>query len=645
MVRSDELGVTSTSSPRRHTTPRSAFVASVAVIAIGTWPQWWLRPTTGLDVSWNAALELAAHGAAHLQRPLVFTYGPLGFLSGSYLFSRDSGLATVAAMALLHLATAILLVALWYRLGRGRWLTIVGGYFTLLCVGQMGEVDVLPMLAALWGCLMMARDPTPPPRRVIVALSFLTGTLLLVKFSSGLALASTTVLFTLLTGWRDRIRLLAIAAVCTVGTVNLLFAATGHSPSRLPQFFSTSLEITQGYGKYMGIRGPNFLRDYAIAMLLSAVLIAAALASQAWRDSWRSLLPLVPPLVFGLKHSFVRYDGGHTRTYFVLLLLTCLLMLSVHHAGQRRRDGTTLLTVSLVAGAMVVSFSGQNPAAFVDPVPHGRALARQMSYLVSPWRLDGLADKGRASLRRKYKLDPLLPYLTGQRVDIEPFEAAAAWAYPEIRWNPVPVFQRYSVYTPALDSLNARTLLDDRTAPTVILQQTPRAIDGRNPFFEAPSGLLATVCHYEELAVEAEWQLLRRIPSRCGRERALTTVTADLNEEIAVPQSPPGHILVARVAGLGLGGFETLSSLLFQAPTTSVATNGNFAMRLVPAEGAGPLLMAAPSSLGWSPDFAPPPPVRSLRFSRSGVLAKRHLPLRIRFAVIPLQETSAVRPA
>ena len=37
--------------------------------------------------------------------------------------------------------------------------------------------------------------------------------------------------------------------------------------------------------------------------------------------------------------------------------------------------------------------------------------------------------------------------LRGHTVAVEPWEAGAAWAY-ELDWQPQPVFQNYSAYTP-----------------------------------------------------------------------------------------------------------------------------------------------------------------------------------------------------
>ena len=43
-----------------------------------------------------------------------------------------------------------------------------------------------------------------------------------------------------------------------------------------------------------------------------------------------------------------------------------------------------------------------------------------------------------------------------------PIETSLIFGFPEFRWRPLPVFQAYVTYTPALDELNADLLRSAR---------------------------------------------------------------------------------------------------------------------------------------------------------------------------------------
>jgi hypothetical protein len=112
-------------------------------------------------------------------------------------------------------------------------------------------------------------------------------------------------------------------------------------------------------------------------------------------------------------------------------------------------------------------------------------------------------------------------------------EATIAWAYPELGWKPLPVFQAYSAYTHSLDRANADAL-SAADGPERILAAW-FSIDNRNPGWESPAAMLAMTCRYEEIGVYGGWQVLGRVADRCGPERPLASVVAVVGKAVAVP--------------------------------------------------------------------------------------------------------------
>ena len=72
-------------------------------------------PGGGLDPSWHGALYMATERGMHFGTQLVFTFGPLGFLSVPELWYRGLATAALAFQGALHL---LLCVALVYSLRR-----------------------------------------------------------------------------------------------------------------------------------------------------------------------------------------------------------------------------------------------------------------------------------------------------------------------------------------------------------------------------------------------------------------------------------------------------------------------------------------------------------------------------------------------
>ncbi len=206
--------------------------------------------------------------------------------------------------------------------------------------------------------------------------------------------------------------------------------------------------------------------------------------------------------------------------------------------------------------------------------------------------------------------------MRGQTVDVSPWQDTAIWADPQVRFDPLPVLQDYSAYTPSLDQLDT-TYLRSPGAPRYILRQPLSEIDGRNPAFDPPATQLAMECRYHEVAANSVWQLLARQSNRCGPLRPLGSVTTGLGHWVTVPSAPAGDVVVATFS-LSDDLWSRFESLLFKPPNVFLAANdGQETWRFVAATGPDLHVLRASSTLGFSPAFVPVP-TRNLRFSING---------------------------
>jgi hypothetical protein len=205
--------------------------------------------------------------------------------------------------------------------------------------------------------------------------------------------------------------------------------------------------------------------------------------------------------------------------------------------------------------------------------------------------------------------------LAGHTVAIEPFTNSVAWAYPSLHWDPEPVLQTYSAYASNLDALDSNFIASAR-APSRILDGPNPAwaeIDGRYPYFESPTTYVTILCHYAVLDAEGGWQLLERVPDRCGPNTLMGSVNATVGVPVTVPSGPPGSIVTARFE-LSLPVAYHVSSIALKAPymTFSARGSGGQGFDRVPGEfrfiaaTAGDLHLLRPSSsIAYSPLYRP----------------------------------------
>ncbi|MGI8807722.1 MAG: hypothetical protein ACR2KK_07770 [Acidimicrobiales bacterium] len=577
------------------------------LLAVLTWRDVRFSPIAGLDPSWHAALHMAARQRVPFD-DLVFTFGPLGFLTQPVVYYASTGLLSGLYVLGLQTALCAALVSVLRRtIGLPAAAVVT---FVLASAGRelkAAELVVVVVVVVAFG-LLRGDHPPRAERLLVSAAGVVAGTHLLVKFNTGVIVTVVAVLtawFVGLRAWRSETVLLGTALVSLLGGWML----TGNRLGDLVPFVDRSLEVAAGYSETMGIELSGRAVFYPVALLVTAVVVALGwTASRDWLPARRVGLGLVGTMwLYGaLKHGFVRHDE-HDIVFFGEALLVGAGLAGAALAsfeGWRRwlpaGGGAVLLAASLGA-------SGLGVPSIVDPLPALRRAGSDLMTFASSQRQDRAVDKARAALRRSYDLAPAtLAALAGRTVHVRPWEASVAWAYPELRWKPVPVFQEYSAYTAGLDHRNAAFLAGPSGPERVLTEQ--ETVDLRNPDWDSPAAVVALVCHYRELAVQARWQVLGRIEDRCGAEEPLGTVLARVGDVVTVPDTGGRDVLVvARIRGLDASPLYGLRSTLWRLPPVHLTLDGGRRFRLVPGTAANGLVVRAPAParLGFSQPFAP----------------------------------------
>lgn len=545
-------------------------LAALASLALAlAWTCFVIQPprpaATGLDSSWQLAITLAARDHLQFGHDVVFTYGPLAYV----LFGLAEPRLAASSIALALGLMALVVAGLWTACGRRTPpLQRLALAAVMLLLSANLQFDYVIALGAV---ALLARASRFPRRAALVGLAVgsiaLFGalskyTLALDVLAAAAATWGTDVVFD---ARRRRAALLAggIAAAVVAGGIA---AAMHFSLRAIDEYVVNAAAISGGYSAAMTVGGPR--RDVALALLVAGAILT--LGAAAWRERKFTLAPLAAIVLFlAWKHGFVRQDA-HVTFYFGMAAGVAAILGAVVRSTAARIVGLAATAVAVAAFVFVFDEQiGSRPAFFSF-----ERLARGAAYVAAP-----VATQTRQAAQIPEQLAPdrlppaSLALVRGATVDVLPTETALV-AANGLAWDPLPVFQSYSAYTPLLDAVNA-TALGERGAAFILYDYV--AIDGRYPLGEMPATTVALACRYgpalpglQHVGARA-YVVLRRLPDdRCTIAAAGAARDVAVGRAVALPQPASPREFI--VAGLRLRptALTQLATVLWRAPKASV---------------------------------------------------------------------------
>jgi hypothetical protein len=576
------------------------------LIALLTWPVAGLAPVPSIDPSWVAGLYMEAAKGMHSGTQIIFTYGPLGFLDLPSLYEVGLGRISFAWTVVMQLTLCISL--LWAS--RAAFGLLIGVAVTLFTVA-LGFVDPILIVATVVGAGALLGDWSPRAHRILaLGAGALTGLEMLNSFRTGPTLLVMALAILLALPGRRR-ALIEFAGALLVSFLVLWFAA-GQGVGNLGDYLVNTANIVGGYSATMVYIEPGHWWQVP-AFVLGLAAVGALCVAATWkRDNARrlGLAVMVAAVVFiNFKHSVVRASPGNSAVFLAALLAIGLAL------APHTRRWIALGPVLLLAGLAILS-NDYILGTKLEFAQRASNFGEQLKIVTLPGRAQAEQRKGRESMQALYALTGRqLALLREKTVHIAPWEAGVAWAY-DLDWDPLPVFQQYSAYTPRLDALNAAKL-DSPSAPQLILWENapavdpgfaaavnfPGAIDARVPAWESPQEMVRMLCRYRVAQWDKRWAILRHGPDRCGRERRLETVVANNAEGVELPATGPREALIVRVDGLEVSGLERVRAFLFRATNRNVNLNGNI-WNMVGETAADGLLLRVPPAADYPGPFA-----------------------------------------
>jgi hypothetical protein len=514
----------------RGLTGAGACAAVAFAITVLSWHALPLEPQPGLDNSWQAALHMALHDGITFGHHLIFTYGPLGFLSVPTLWYSGTGVIAVLYTVLLRFALALAL----FLGARSTYGTVLGAIVALVVVGASGvAVEPVPFLVL---CVWMV-DRVSGSRQLLALMAIsgaVAGLELLNKESIGIEITMLAIVTALGARGRPRDHLLVMFTALILALL-AAWAATGQEWGSLPVYAHNAARIVSGYAAGMGLDDLSLVWQYPAGLVAFALGLVGAVKMTAdgpTRRRWGIVALWVTFSFFEYKEGFVRHDEGHAMIYFVALMGG---FLALRWSREDRLIGLGLLA-TLFAFAIATQTSSSRSVVF-ELSSNASLAVSQMEQVLSPSKRILIMQQGRTAIKRAYPIDqPTLSLLRGHTVHVVPYETAVAWAY-DLHWRPLPVFQSYSAYTTSLDREDASALASAR-APERILSNREPGIDGRVLAFDEGLTSRTILCRYRELRTTSTWQVLGLGPNRCGPPVLMKEVHAGWYQSVPVPAPP-----------------------------------------------------------------------------------------------------------
>ena len=634
--------------------PRFGTLLPLAVgglITLLAWPVLQRPANATLDESWQIALHLAA--ARQLQHgvDIVFTYGPLGFLGFPIPYvGVTSTIALVAAMAVyLALITTLFIEA---RRVLPSWSAALVTLLVARAFVLLPPFEAFQALILVWSIEILGGTARPRAAVLPIVAGAVAGLAIFGKANIGAAVAAMAVVttFAVAPDWR---RSAVVFGLTTVAAVIAGWVILGQEVANLPAFARGVVEIVSGYNGAMGADLMPKRSWVYIALVGSGLYAASALWLHGRRWPRRQAAGLA---VLALVVGFALWKTALVRehTIFVLATLTIATFPVASTLGR-----PVFLMGVLAVGMGLAGASAIEPRMYLDVPTSVRSLTLEAADALVPGRSDRAVAQTRERLRSRYALEPAtLEALRGHTVHVDPDLTSVVFAYPEVRWAPLPIFQAYSAYTPALDRQNLDSLRSERgperivrsfrgATPTDLLRTwidrplradevLPFTVDGRFRWFEQPEATLEMFCRYRELTATDRWEVLVRTGRSCGAPEALATVDARAGDTVTVPtEARPDRFVIVRVQGLEPSMLGRIRAALIKAYDWWVRVDDT-RYRLVAATAAEGLVLAVPPGADGTGRFSFGPSIRTISITRDLDGRGSTAPLTFEFFSVPL---------
>ena len=520
-----------------------------------------------LDQSWAFAMNQAIAQGLSIGQKLVFTFGPYASVfTQMYHPSTDWLMMTGSIyLGVSYWLSIIFLVKDSKRRWAWAFLAVLAG-ITLSRDTLLFSYPLLVGLSSFKILQMNKKDSSIPTKYIFFVLLLFApfGLLPLIKGSALMLCGAIVAICTIFISSHKTSGLaLALTSLITpIVLMPLFWIASGQHFFVLPDYFINMIPIVSGYTEAMASDGHNV--EIFIYLIPSSILFAAIFSQPHISAKQKNFLFSVffIFLFISFKEGFVRHDGHAMVAADAILIASLLLPMII----ESKLIPTLILTSILAWSAIDMRYTETSTSTFWHNFRSTYSTAwHGFKHRMVDKKWPGSEfDASLLSLKNA----ATFPKLSGT-TDIYSYNQSYLFASGNT-WNPRPVFQSYSVYTPSLAYLNKSHLLGDHPPDNVIFNVEP--IDGRIPSLEDGASWPVLLTHYQptELRNGFCYLLKKTSPPKGPIESSISQANYSFGSVVPVPNdSAP---IFAEIS-IHLNVFGKLDGILYKPSQLKIVLN------------------------------------------------------------------------
>jgi hypothetical protein len=430
-------------------------------------------PWYGLDISWQVTLNYALKHHWMWGKDIIYTYGPLGFLSTRMGLGIDR---------LAFLAFDCFLVFNFFFIFCDFLKSAINKYFGLAIIIfitiiiNTNYASDLSWILMIFSFYWMNKSYDKPSFFYFLLLSVIVTLAFYIKLNTGLIVFVLLFLHLINLAWARKISILK-AGVIVLITVVLVIACGKLFHVDIAGYFRGALEIIKGYNDIMYLDETNdVVKIILYALLATSLFLFCKYGLRLIREKdYHRLFFVIISLgyLFLLrKQAFLRDEPQHLREFLSCAPLILIIGLFRHHQAEEEKLYLTIIFSITLISLLV----------FLDRKPSG--LAFEDRYARQPDYISAFQNYNKETFLhqkdKRYIPERILNKIGNAPVDIFPWDSEYI-IENKLNYKPRPIFQSFSAYTPFLQKANYDFYV--KNAPEYLIYHY-EAIDDRHPFNE-----------------------------------------------------------------------------------------------------------------------------------------------------------------
>lgn len=461
-------------------------------------------PTGGLDPSWKFGMNQALAQGLAIGRDVIFTFGPyVSIYTKTYHPATDHLMLYGSIYIALSYGLAIFLLV-----EKSGWFLVA--IFSLFLIVSFVFFDPLyfsyPLIV---GVLCLKYNSNSEKNKIhrnqtlaeLIILLIPFGLLPLIKGSFLMLCAVTVVIISASFVLRRKWRRLGVVIFVPIVSSFVFWIFSGQPAAGLFSYLISITPIISGYTSAMAADGVNMEIYFYLVAAIVLLLVISIDKSLMSAEKILTILVFSAYLFIAFKGGFVRHDG-HAQIAGIAIVLATFI-------------AAFIFNPKYITIAFVFSLGSW---AYIDQNYSGTSTRELFGRLNSTYKsaFKGMQDRLSGSKKLESSFDSAIIGLNNQEkiqilkgtTDIYSYNQSFLIASGNI-WNPRPIFQSYSAYTPSLAKKNKEHLVGSSAPDNVIFRVEP--IDDRLPPIEDGASWPTLLSNYEPEKIENGFLYLHRI--------------------------------------------------------------------------------------------------------------------------------------